>query len=147
MKKNKKPESFLPTPFYSGGNKAMSNFIYSELKYPSAAESKNIEGIVVLKISIDMDGNVFHVEIKKSVGYGCDEEAIRVAKLLKFNAVKLRNMKATFNKNINIKFNLKDKKKKVEEVKYNFVEKKSSKEEDKKTKSSQETYTLKIKLS
>ena|ERR1039457_1842945 len=146
MKKNKKPESFIQSPFYQGGNKAMTKFIYEELKYPPQAEKKNIEGIVVVKISIDMNGNVFNVEVKKGIGFGCDEEAMRIVKLLKFNAVKLRNVKATFHKNINIVFKLKDKKMKVGEVKYNFVEKKSSSNEEKKPSSSQETFTIKIKF-
>ena len=93
-----------------------------------------------------MNGNVFNVEVKKGIGFGCDEEAMRIVKLLKFNAVKLRNVKATFHKNINIVFKLKDKKMKVGEVKYNFVEKKSSSNEEKKPSSSQETFTIKIKF-
>jgi TonB family protein len=146
MKKSKKPESFIQSPFYPGGNKAMIKFIHDELKYPPAAESKSIEGIVVVKISIDMNGKVFEAEVKKSIGYGCDEEAVRLVKLLKFQGVKLRNMKATFHKNININFNLRDKKMQVGEVKYNFVEKKSPSTEEKKPSSPKETFTIKIKL-
>ena len=63
MKKSKKPESFIHSPFYPGGNKAMDQFIHSELKYPPEAESKNIEGMVVVTISIDMDGKVYESKI------------------------------------------------------------------------------------
>jgi TonB family protein len=147
MKKSKKPESFIQSPFYQGGNKAMIKFIHDELKYPPEAEKKNIEGIVIVKINIDMYGKVVDVEIKKGIGFGCDEEALRLAKLLKFQPVKLRNMKATFHKNININFKLKDKKMKVGEVKYNYMEKKSSQTAEKKPPISQETFTIKIKLS
>ncbi len=123
----------------------MDQFIHSELKYPPEAESKNIEGMVVVTISIDMDGKVYESKIKKSVGFGCDEEALRLVKLLKFQSVKLRNMKATFQKTININFNLRDKKVKVGGVKYNYTEKNQSPKTDTKPQSS-EVFTIKIKL-
>src|SRR5450631_3967029 len=115
MKKSRKPENFIQSPHYPGGNSSMIKFIYNELKYPSDAESKSIDGIVVVEISIDMDGKIIDSKIKKSLGFGCDEEALRVVKLLKFNGVKLRKVRATFHKTINISFKLKVKKEKVEE--------------------------------
>jgi TonB family protein len=137
MKKPKKPESFINKTFYPGGNKAMDEFIKRELKYPKEAFEKKVEGYVVVKISIDMDGKVIAAHVEKALGHGCDEEAIRLVNLLKFEAVKLRNMKAIFHKTINIHFKLKDVKPSSSGgVKYNYTEKTSNKV----------SYTINIKL-
>jgi protein TonB len=138
MKKSKKPESFVQKTYYPGGNKAMDEFIKGELKYPEEAFEKKIEGYVVVKIDIDMHGKVIQAHIEKGLGHGCDEEAIRLVKLLKFEPVKMRNVKATFHHTINIHFKLKDvKPPETGGVKYNYTENKSP---------NKETYSYTIKI-
>jgi len=55
-----------------------------KLKYPSLARKAGIEGTVLVKTLIDKEGNVLETELFKSVGAGCDEEALEYVKLLKF---------------------------------------------------------------
>jgi TonB family protein len=143
MKKSKKPESFLNKTYYPGGNKAMDEFIKGELKYPKEAFEKKIEGYVVVKVDINMDGKVIQSHIEKGLGHGCDEEALRLVKLLKFEPVKLRNMKATFHHTINIHFKLKDiKLPEKGGILYNYIEKKPGKTTEKPKEKT--TYTYKI---
>jgi protein TonB len=55
-----------------------------QLKYPEPARNKKIKGKVFVKISIDQEGRVIDAKVLKGIGYGCDEEALRLASLLRF---------------------------------------------------------------
>ncbi len=46
-------------------------------KYPSEAKEKNISGNVLVSYIIEKDGRITNTKVVKSVGGGCDEEAIR----------------------------------------------------------------------
>lgn len=104
MKKERKPESFLRKPTYKGGPKAMRKFIAEHLRYPTQANEHKIEGTVRLRMDISHQGKVISTKVLSGLGYGCDEEAERVVKLLKFEIPKLRKIRATFHKTINIHF-------------------------------------------
>lgn len=104
MKKERKPESFLQKPSYPGGPKAMRKFLSQQIRYPEAAKAEKIEGTVRVRMDIDYQGQVTGTKILASLGYGCDEEAQRIVKLLTFQLPKLRKIRATFHKTINIHF-------------------------------------------
>lgn len=104
MKKEKKRKSFIPQPDYPGGPKGITEFIYSQLKYPEEAIQHKIEGTVVLKAEINYKGVVIDARIISSLFPACDEEAIRVVKLLKFKIDKIRDLKVSYFKTFNIKF-------------------------------------------
>jgi protein TonB len=106
MKKEVKQKDFIPKPEYPGGPKALTAFIQSNLKFPKEAFDKKIEGIVVLKAEINFRGEIIDTKIISSLGFGCDEEAERVVRLLKFHVDKIRNMKITYFKTFNIQFKL-----------------------------------------
>lgn len=101
-----KKKKFLPTPEYKGGPKALGAFIQSQLKYPESEIKNKIEGVVVIRIEINHLGDVIGAKVLASLSEDCDQEAIRVAKLLKFTVAKVRNMKISFFKNINFNFKL-----------------------------------------
>ncbi|MHA6247425.1 energy transducer TonB [Pontibacter sp. CAU 1760] len=44
----------------------------------------NITGKVLVQYTIDANGNVKDAVVVEGIGYGCDEEALRVIKLAKF---------------------------------------------------------------
>jgi protein TonB len=104
MKKERKPKSFLQKPHYPGGTKAMREFLSDKLKYPAAARKENIVGTVRIKMTIDYQGHVTNAKVLVGLGYGCDEEAQRVVRLLRFEVPKQRKVRAVFNKTINIHF-------------------------------------------
>ena len=110
MKKTKKEKFFIKKPSYPGGPKALWAFVRSNLKYPKEALEKQISGIVRLKYTIDNKGIVTATQILHSVGYGCDEEAIRVISMLKYYVPKHRKVKVIFHRTINVRFNLPKKK-------------------------------------
>ena len=82
----------------------MKAFISKNLKYPAEAAKHRIEGTVRLNYTINYKGEVIDAKVISGLGYGCDEEAIRVVKLLKYKVPKHFKMKVTFHKNINIHF-------------------------------------------
>lgn len=104
MKKERKPESFLQKPSYTGGPQAMRKFLSQHIRYPEAAKAEKIEGTVRVRMDIDYQGKVIGTKILAGLGYGCDEEAQRVVSLLTFQLPKLRKIRATFHKTINIHF-------------------------------------------
>ncbi len=106
MKRSRKPEQFIPPPAYPGGTAALKAFVSSEMKYPEEAMKHHIGGSVRVKFDVDMNGRVIMAKVEHSIGYGCDEEAVRVVKLLKFEKTKARGVRVTHHQHINIHFNL-----------------------------------------
>jgi protein TonB len=80
-----KEEVFLVVeemPEFPGGMAAMQKFISSNIKYPRAASAQGLEGRVIVTFVINGQGEVDKVEVVKGIGGGCDEEAVRVVKML-----------------------------------------------------------------
>ena len=65
---------------FPGGPRAFGAFLQRNLKYPSAAQRANVGGKVYVQFVVNTDGTIQDVQILKSVGFGCDEEAMRVIK-------------------------------------------------------------------
>lgn len=65
-------------PEYPRGEAAMYKFINKHIKYPKKARKEGIEGIVYVQFIIDKEGNITKAKVIKGIGYGCDEEALRV---------------------------------------------------------------------
>ncbi|MBL0066280.1 MAG: energy transducer TonB [Bacteroidetes bacterium] len=129
MKKDKyrKPESFVRQPNYPGGNKAIDQFIKENLRYPEEAVKNKIEGTVSVEFDLDAYGQVTDARLKHGIGYGCDEEAIRLVKLLKYEKKIYKGLRVIFHKNINIHFRLTEVTKLPEPeqtVKYQYTENK-----------------------
>lgn len=79
-------------PSYNGGMQAMQDFINANLKYPEKAKEAGISGKVFVKFIIEKDGSLANPTIVRGIGSGCDEEAIRVLKLMpKWNPGTHRN--------------------------------------------------------
>jgi TonB family protein len=69
-------------PEYPGGQDAMFKFILQNLKYPKDAIDKNVQGQVIISFVIHEDGSIGSAKVVKGIGSGCDEEALRVVKLM-----------------------------------------------------------------
>ena len=104
MEKDKKKTQFIHQPEYLGGPKALTKFIYDNLRYPPAALEAGIEGMIVIDYDIDYQGNVTATRVLQGIGHGCDEEACRVLRLLKFDVPKNRGLRVLFHKKAKIQF-------------------------------------------
>ncbi|WKN45510.1 energy transducer TonB [Tunicatimonas pelagia] len=58
--------------------KAFRTYLQENLQYPEKAQQQGIEGNVKVQFTVKADGELTDFTIKKSLGYGCDEEAIRL---------------------------------------------------------------------
>ena len=106
MHKEAKDNHFIKQPVYVGGPAAMKQFIGENMRYPAEALENKIEGTVFIKYDIDHQGNVVDARVISSIGHGCDEEAVRLVKLLKFKVDKPRGLRVLYHKNIQIHFRL-----------------------------------------
>ncbi|HVA97291.1 MAG TPA: energy transducer TonB [Bacteroidia bacterium] len=70
-------------PKYLGGIGAALQFIFENIHYPDEALKNKISGTVYVDFRINRDGTVSDVVVRHGLGYGCDEEAIRVIKMMK----------------------------------------------------------------
>lgn len=68
-------------PEYPGGYKSFIQFLNSQIKYPKAALKAQVQGNVFVSFIIEKDGSLSMPKIQRTLGYGTDEEAIRVLKL------------------------------------------------------------------
>lgn len=69
-------------PEFPGGMSRMYKWLGKNLRYPNAAVNAGKEGRVVLTFVIEKNGAITDVKILKGIGFGCDEEAIRVVKAM-----------------------------------------------------------------
>ena len=106
MEKDKKKTRFVYQPEYPGGPKEFTKFLYSNLRYPKEALTNRIEGVVYMEYDIDNKGTVVATRVLKGLGYGCDEEAARVVKMLRFTVAKNRGIHVLFHQKVRIKFKL-----------------------------------------
>jgi protein TonB len=106
MKKHAKDKDFIKQPIYKGGLKAMQKFIADNLQYPKEAFRNGIEGSVGLSYSINHHGIVTEVKVISGLGFGCDEEAVRLVSLLKFDVSKTRGLKVLFHNTLHVHFHL-----------------------------------------
>jgi TonB family protein len=84
----------------------MSTFISVHMVCPQKAIDEGTEGTVAVVIDIDHFGYVQRSKVKKGLGNGLDEEAMRLASLLRFRTVNRQKQKITFHRTINIHFRL-----------------------------------------
>lgn len=88
-------------PSFLGGNSEMYKFLGKNLKYPNAAQRANIQGKVFLSFIVEKDGSITDISTLKGIGFGCDEEAIRVMKLMPNWIVGKQN-----GRNVRVKFTI-----------------------------------------
>lgn len=69
-------------PSFKGGESALERFISKNLKYPEEARKNGISGDVIIEFIVNADGSLSGFRILKKLGYGCDEEALRVIRLM-----------------------------------------------------------------
>ena len=73
---------YEPMPEYPGGNSELKRFLSKTIIYPDSAKENGVKGSVWVQYTIDTTGKVIDVKVTRGIGYGCDEEAIRIIKLM-----------------------------------------------------------------
>lgn len=82
----KPTKQLIISQYYEGGQDSLYSFINKNIKYPVLAKKNRIQGEVILHIKFDENGTVTSATVLKAIGGMCAEEAVRVAKLIKFKS-------------------------------------------------------------
>lgn len=87
-KKEKKGDTTLflfaeQMPEFPGGENELSKFLANNIKYPKSAQNNGIEGRCILTFVVCDDGKICKIEsVGKKLGWGLEDEAIRVVKAM-----------------------------------------------------------------
>lgn len=151
MDKDSRDKRFIRKPIFKGGNKEFSKFLYGNLKYPKAALENEVEGMVIVRYDINYKGDVIKAKVISSLGHGCDEEAVRVIKMMKFDIPKgPRKLKIIFHRTTKIKFTLPKEKVKPAAptpnagLSYQYVKKNNPAKSEKQTPEKKKTYNYNV---
>jgi TonB family protein len=94
-------------PEYPGGENEMMKFLAENIKYPTAAKENGISGKVYVTFIVDQNGLIGDITILRGIGAGCDEEAMRVIKMMpKWKPGTQRGQAVRVQYNLPIKFTL-----------------------------------------
>ena len=102
----KKEKHFLEKPKYPGGQKALRQFISAHLQYPQDAMEQRVEGVVTVSYQVSDEGEILDPVVVKSLCPSCDEEAVRLVQLLRYEQVRNRGIRLRMNCKLNIHFHL-----------------------------------------
>jgi TonB family protein len=61
-----------------GGRRMFKQYLEQNLQYPQAALENHIEGKVTVQFNIDMTGQLSNFRVIRGIGFGCEEEVIRL---------------------------------------------------------------------
>lgn len=75
---NREPVIKLAQP--AGGLRAYDKYLKNSLRYPQQALENNVKGRVTVSFTVHTDGSVDEFNVLKGLGFGCDEEVIRLVK-------------------------------------------------------------------
>ncbi|MCU7492934.1 MAG: energy transducer TonB [Ignavibacteria bacterium] len=68
-------------PRFSEGEDALLSFLMANIRYPELARRVGVEGKVMVSFTVEKSGSISNMRVLKSIGGGCDEEAMRVVAL------------------------------------------------------------------
>lgn len=95
------------SPQYPGGEELRLKFLAENLYYPQAAREASVQGTVYITFVVEADGTITDIRVLRGIGKGCDEEALRVIKLMpKWLPGKQRGKPVRVQYNLPIKFSL-----------------------------------------
>lgn len=81
--KGKRPMAIAEVmPSFPGGDRALRKYLAKNIHYPQAAKGKEVEGRVYIQFIVEEDGSLSNLKIMRGIGYGCNEEALRVVKAM-----------------------------------------------------------------
>ncbi len=129
MTKSPKPKKFLQRPDYPGGRKAIHEFIKANLQYPEDALAQQLEGVVTVAYQVTDEGEVESARIVKGLSPTCNEEALRLVKMLQYSKVYNHGVRLKSNHKINIRFQIVRTEQKSLRISYSVTSKKQKKSE------------------
>jgi len=97
-------------PEFLGGYEAMMQYVADHVNYPEVAKKAGCQGRVYVGFIVEPDGSLSEFKVLRGIGYGCDEEAMRVAQSMpKWNPGTQRGKAVRVSYLIPVIFQLEDK--------------------------------------
>ncbi len=69
-------------PTFGSGEKELLEYLAKNIKYPEIALKNGISGTVVIQFIVDKSGQIIDPKVLRGIGGGCEDEAIRVIKMM-----------------------------------------------------------------
>ena len=92
---------------FPGGLDSMYAYIQKNLVYPEKAKAEGIEGRVFVTFTIEKDGSISNILIKRAIGGGCEEAVVEMIKNMpKWKPGKQKGKPVRFQFTLPIKFEL-----------------------------------------
>jgi len=66
----------MPKP--ASGFASLKWYVTQNLIYPEEAKEQGISGKVLVQFVVNQDGSISEIEIIEGIGFGCDQESVRV---------------------------------------------------------------------
>ena len=94
-------------PEFPGGEEALYKYLAQNIHYPEQAKKEQIQGRVFVNFVVGKDGSITDAVVKRGIGGGCDEEALRVVNAMpKWTPGKVRGENVRVNYYLPINFKL-----------------------------------------
>ena len=110
VKETRKEQIFMVVevmPEFPGGPEKMLDFIARKIVYPDSAKEAGIEGRVIVQFVVDTTGDLIEAKVVRGIGYGCDEEVLRVISIMpEWSPGMQRGKKVRVRYNLPVKFQL-----------------------------------------
>lgn len=71
-------------PFFPAGDQALYTYLFNNIHYSDSAIAKKISGNVMISFDVMPDSTLANTIVLSGVGYGIDEEIIRLLEKLKY---------------------------------------------------------------
>jgi protein TonB len=71
-------------PFFMAGDQALYSYFFKNIQYSDSAISKKISGNVMISFDVMPDSTIANSIVLTGVGYGIDEEIVRLLRKLKY---------------------------------------------------------------
>ncbi len=92
-------------PSFPGGEAELNKFLYKHIEYPIMARESGIQGRVFVTFVVEVDGSITDIKVSRGIGGGCDEEAVRVIKMMpRWTPGKQRGKSVRVQFNLPVKF-------------------------------------------
>lgn len=94
-------------PEFPGGDNKRIEFLTQNIKYPQKAREFGIQGTVYVGFVVEKDGSINDARVLRGIGKGCEEEALRVIRLMpKWKPGTQRNHPVRVQVNLPVTFSL-----------------------------------------
>jgi protein TonB len=94
-------------PEFPGGEAALMKYLHDHINYPPLAVENEIQGKVIIDFVVGKDGSISKITVAKSLGFGCDQEAVRVISTMpKWNPGKQNGRSVNVSYKVPVKFTL-----------------------------------------